>query len=39
MLHADMQLKEHALAHAISGGLVPERYNPSDPLLTFIERL
>jgi len=38
-LHADMQLKERALAHATSSGLVPERYRPPDPLLTFLERL
>ena len=38
-LHADMQLKERALAHATSSGLVPSRYRPPDPLLTFLEGL
>ena len=38
-LHADMRLKEQALAHASSSGLVPDRYRPTDPLLTFLESL
>jgi site-specific recombinase XerD len=38
-LHADMQLKEQALAHATASGLVPDRYLPADPLLTFLESL
>lgn len=38
-LHADMQLKERALAHATSSGLAPERYRPPDPLLAFLESL
>jgi len=38
-LHADMRLKEQALAHATASGLVPDRYLPSDPLLTFLESL
>lgn len=38
-LHADMKLKELALAHATSSGLVPDRYQPPDPLLTFLESL
>ena len=38
-LHADMQLKERALAHATETGLVPDRYRPSDPLLAFLESL
>lgn len=38
-LHADMQLKEQALAHATAGGLAPDRYLPKDPLLTFLESL
>ena len=38
-LHADMQLKERALAHATSSGLAPERYRPPDPLLAFLEGL
>lgn len=38
-LHADMRLKEQALAHATESGLVPDRYIPPDPLLTFLESL
>ena len=38
-LHADMGLKEQALAHATSSGIAPDRYCPSDPLITFIESL
>lgn len=38
-LHADMRLKEQALAHATASGITPERYRPSDPLLTFLEGL
>jgi integrase/recombinase XerD len=38
-LHADMQLKERALAHATSSGIVPDRYHPPDPLLAFLESL
>lgn len=38
-LHADMRLKERALAHATPSGLVPERYRASDPLLAFLEGL
>jgi integrase/recombinase XerD len=38
-LHADMQLKERALAHATSSGLVPDRFRPPDPLLAFLESL
>ena len=38
-LHADMRLKERALAHASLDGLVPERYRPPDPLLAFLESL
>lgn len=38
-LHADMGLKEQALAHATSSGVAPGRYRPPDPLLTFLERL
>ena len=36
-LHADMRLKERALAHANSGGVAPERFRPQDQLLTFLE--
>jgi site-specific recombinase XerD len=38
-LHADMELKERALAHATSSGVVPARFRPSDPLLAFLESL
>lgn len=38
-LHADMQLKEQALAHSTESGLAPTRYIPSDPLITFLESL
>ncbi|MBI4591048.1 MAG: tyrosine-type recombinase/integrase [Candidatus Rokubacteria bacterium] len=38
-LHADMSLKERALAHGTSTGAAPERYRPSDPLLAFLESL
>jgi site-specific recombinase XerD len=38
-LHADMQLKERALAHATSSGLAPDRFRPPGPLLAFLESL
>jgi integrase/recombinase XerD len=38
-LHADMQLKERALAHADPSGIVPNRYRPPDRLLAFLEGL
>ena len=38
-LHADMRLKERALAHATPSGLAPERYRAPDPLLAFLEGL
>ena len=38
-LHADMRLKEQALAHASSDGVPPDCYRPPDPLLTFLESL
>lgn len=38
-LHADMQLKERALAHATSSGIAPARYTAPDPLLAFLESL
>ncbi len=38
-LHADMRLKERALAHATASGLVPDRYRAPDPLLAFLEAL
>ncbi len=38
-LHADLQLKERALAHASASGVVPHRFRPPDPLLVFLESL
>ncbi len=38
-LHADMQLKERALAHASPSGLKPARFRPKEPLLAFLESL
>jgi site-specific recombinase XerD len=38
-LHADMQLKERALAHATSSGIVPARYRAPDAVLAFLEGL
>lgn len=38
-LHADMQIKERALAHTNANGVVPTRYKPPDPLLAFLENL
>jgi len=38
-LHADMQIKERALAHATPSGIVPDRYRPQDRLLAFLEDL
>ena len=38
-LHADMQIKERALARATPSGLVPRRYRPPDPVLAFLEAL
>jgi hypothetical protein len=38
-LHADMQIKEQALAHSTSCGVVPGRFHPPDPLLAFLENL
>ena len=38
-LHADMQLKERALAHATASGQAPHRYRAPDPLLAFLEGL
>jgi len=38
-IHADMELKEKALAHATSSGIKPSRYQPTDSLLSFLEAL
>ncbi len=36
-LHADLRLKERALAQTASSGQVPRRFRPGDALLTFLE--
>jgi len=38
-LPADMQLKERAIAHATPSGLKPDRFQPTYPLLAFLESL
>ena len=38
-LHADMELKQRALAHASASGQAPDRFRPPDPLLAFLESL
>ncbi len=38
-LHADMQLKQKALAHSDPNGAQPARFRPSDPLLAFLQNL
>jgi site-specific recombinase XerD len=38
-LHADMRLKEKALAHASPSKAVPDRFKPTDSLLAFLEGL
>lgn len=38
-MHADMQLKERALAHASASSDIPERFRPPDSLLAFLESL
>jgi len=38
-LHADLRLKEQALARTASSGRAPGRYRPGDALLTFLEGL
>ena len=38
-LHADMGLKEQALAHTNPSGAIPTRYKPIDSLLSFLEKL
>ena len=38
-LHADLRLKEKALARTSSSGQVPTRYRPGDALLTFLDSL
>ncbi len=38
-LHADMEIKERALAHATVSGEVPERFHAPDSLLAFLDTL
>jgi integrase/recombinase XerD len=38
-LHADMAIKERALARTTAAGVKPGRYRPGDALLAFLERL
>lgn len=38
-LHADMRLKEQALAHSTSAGIAPRRFHAPDRLLAFLEAL
>jgi integrase/recombinase XerD len=38
-LHADMRLKEQALAHAEPSGIAPARFRPKDDLLAFLKSL
>lgn len=38
-LHADMRLKEQALAHTVPVNIKPGRYRPDDQLLAFLETL
>ena len=38
-LHADMRLKEKALAHATASSAVPDRFRPTDSLLAVLENL
>ena len=38
-LHADLRLKQKALARTASSGCAPGRYRPGDALLTFLEGL
>jgi len=38
-LHADMAMKEKALARTVQGGTPPKRYRPTDSLLAFLESL
>jgi len=38
-LHADLALKERALARSTQPGATPARYRPSDPVLAFLKNL
>ena len=38
-LHADLELKERALAKTAPSNITPSRYRPPDKLLAFLEAL
>ena len=38
-LHADMALKEKAIARTASSGTIPDRYQAPDALLAFLDQL
>ena len=38
-LHADMAMKEKALARTTKSNITPKRYRPTDRLLAFLEGL
>ncbi|WP_456316811.1 hypothetical protein [Streptomyces cavernicola] len=38
-VHADMTIKEKALARTTPAGVRPGRYQPTDKVLAFLERL
>jgi site-specific recombinase XerD len=38
-LHADMAMKERALARATKSKVIPKRYRPTDHVLAFLESL
>jgi site-specific recombinase XerD len=38
-LHADLTIKERALARTVPGAVSPGRYRVADPLLAFLEGL
>ena len=38
-LHADMAMKERALARATKTKVIPKRYRPTDHVLAFLESL
>lgn len=38
-IHADLALKEKALARTAPAGTTPGRYQPPDPLISFLENL
>jgi integrase len=38
-IHADLSIKERALALTTPASIKPGRYKPADPILAFLERL